>query len=160
MRDGKAQFSGSLANKAALSDLKMNRLPKAIDEWATANGLDGEVGPPERFEPTRVDPSPPLSLDLKRGEIKTVLWATGFRPDYSWLRIPVLDRKGNLRHEGGVVGDSPGLYAMGLQFMRRRKSALIDGAGDDARELAAHIEAFLRRAARPAARRPQAATAG
>jgi putative flavoprotein involved in K+ transport len=160
MRDGKAQFSGSLANKAALSDLKMNRLLKAIDEWATANGLDGEVGPPERFEPTRVDPSPPLSLDLKRGEIKTVLWATGFRPDYSWLRIPVLDRKGNLRHEGGVVGDSPGLYAMGLQFMRRRKSALIDGAGDDARELAAHIEAFLRRAARPAARRPQAATAG
>jgi len=160
IRDGKAQFSGSLANKAALSDLKMNRLLKSIDEWATANGLDDEVGPPERFEPTRVDASPPLSLDLTRGEIQTVLWATGFRPDYSWLRVPVLDRKGNLRHEGGVVGDSPGLYVMGLQFMRRRKSALIDGAGDDARELAAHIEAFLRKAARPEARRPQAATAG
>jgi putative flavoprotein involved in K+ transport len=142
IRDGKAQFSGSLANQAAMSDLKMNRLLNALDVWAAAHGIGDEVEPPHRFEPTRVEASPPLSLDLNRGEIRSVLWATGYRPDYSWLEVPVLDRKGRIRHDGGVV-DSPGMYLMGLQFMRRRKSALIDGAGDDARELSAHIAGWL-----------------
>jgi putative flavoprotein involved in K+ transport len=54
----------------------------------------------------------------------------------------VLDRKGRLRHDGGVVA-SPGLYVIGLQFLRRRKSALIDGAGDDARDLSDHLAAYL-----------------
>lgn len=142
IRDGRAQFSGSLRNHAALADLKMNRLLAAIDEWAARAGLDGAVSPPERFAPTAIATSPPLTLDLASGEIRTVVWATGFRPDYSWLDVPVLDRKGRIRHAGGVV-ESPGMYLMGAQFMRRRKSALIDGAGDDARELAAHLAAYL-----------------
>jgi putative flavoprotein involved in K+ transport len=126
----------------ALSDLKMDRLLDTIDAWATEHGLDGEVEPPHRFPPTRVEASPPLSLDLTSGEIKTIIWATGFRPDYSWLHVPVLDAKGRIRHDGGVVS-SPGLYVMGLQFLRRRKSALIDGAGDDARDLSAHLADYL-----------------
>jgi len=142
LRDGKALFSGSLANQAALSDLKMNRLLDAVDAWAAGNGLDADVPPPERFEPTRIGPSPLLSLDLSAGGIRTVLWATGYRPDYSWLEVPVFDRKGRIRHDGGVV-DSPGLYLIGAPFLRRRKSGLIDGAGDDARELAAHLAAHL-----------------
>ena len=142
IRDGKAQFSGSLRNVCALSDLKMGRLLDTIDEWASENGLDGEVDPPHRFEPTRVEADPPLGLDLNSGEIKTIIWATGFRPDYSWLEVPVLDRKGRIKHDGGVV-ESPGLYLMGLQFLRRRKSALIDGAGDDARDLSDHLVATL-----------------
>jgi putative flavoprotein involved in K+ transport len=142
LRDGKAHFSGSLANQAALSDLKMNRLLDAIDAWAAERGLDGEVPPTERFEPTRIEASPPLSLDLAGGGIRTVLWATGYRPDYSWLEVPVLDRKGRIRHDGGVA-PAPGLYVMGLPFLRRRKSALIDGAGDDARELSAHLATYL-----------------
>ncbi|MGH6915724.1 MAG: pyridine nucleotide-disulfide oxidoreductase, partial [Geminicoccales bacterium] len=105
-------------------------------------GLDGEVAAPHRFAPTSVEDSPPLSLDLRRGEIRTIIWATGFRPDYSWLDVPVLDRKARLRHEGGVVA-SPGMYVMGLQFLRRRKSALIDGAGDDARDLSGHLASYL-----------------
>jgi putative flavoprotein involved in K+ transport len=140
--NGKAQFSGSLRNMCALSDLKMDRLLDTIDAWATERGLDGEVEPPHRFPPTRVEPSPPLSLDLTSGEIKTIIWATGFRPDYSWLHVPMLDAKGRIRHDGGVV-PSPGLYVMGLQFLRRRKSALIDGAGDDARDLSAHLADYL-----------------
>ncbi|HWD23276.1 MAG TPA: NAD(P)-binding domain-containing protein [Burkholderiales bacterium] len=143
MRDGRAQFSGGLANQVALSDLKMNRLLDTIDAWAAAGALADEVGPPERFAPTRIDASPALALDLHRAGIRTVLWATGYRPDYSWLHVPVLDRKGRVRDVGGVVVDSPGLYLMGIQFLRRRKSALIDGAGDDARELSAHIARFL-----------------
>jgi putative flavoprotein involved in K+ transport len=125
-----------------MSDLKMNRLLDTIDEWATENGLDDAVEPPQRFEATKVDPSPPLGMDLGKGAIRTVIWATGFRPDYSWLHVPVLDRKGRVRHDGGVV-EAPGMYLMGMQFLRRRKSALMDGAGADARDLSAHLTNYL-----------------
>ena len=146
--DGKAQFSGSLKNLCALSDLKMNRLLDTIDEWATDNGLDDAVDPPHRFAPTEVEASPPLGLKLTSGEIKTIIWATGFRPDYAYLDVPVLDRKGRVRHDGGVV-EAPGMYLMGIQFLRRRKSALIDGAGDDARDLSAHLASYLDGGASP-----------
>jgi putative flavoprotein involved in K+ transport len=139
---GKAQFSGSLRNMCALSDLKMGRLLDRIDEWAQKSGLDDAAGPPYRLPPTRVEPAPPLGMDLTTGEVKAIIWATGHRPDYSWLEVPVLDRKGRLGHDGGVVS-LPGMYLMGTQFMRRRKSALIDGAGDDARDLSAHLVSYL-----------------
>ena len=103
IREGRAQFSGSLRNECALADLKMARLLDTIDEWATLNGLGGEGGPPHRFDPTRVEVSPPLGMDLASGEIKTIVWATGFRPDYSWIDLPIFDRKGQIRHDGGVV---------------------------------------------------------
>jgi putative flavoprotein involved in K+ transport len=138
----KAQFSGSLRNMCVLSDLKMGRLLDRIDEWAQRNGFDAKANPPHRLPPTRVEPAPRLGMDLASGEIKAIIWATGYRPDYSWLEVPVLDRKGRLQHDGGVVS-SPGMYLMGTQFMRRRKSALIDGAGDDARDLSAHLTSYL-----------------
>jgi len=141
--EGKAQFSGSLRNVCELADLKMNRLLHTLDEWALAHGRDRELGPAERFEATQVDESPTLVQDFERAEIRSIVWATGFRPDYSWLEVPVLDRKGNIRHDGGVVQDSPGLYVLGLPFLRRRKSTLIDGVGDDAQEISAHIGAWL-----------------
>jgi putative flavoprotein involved in K+ transport len=144
LKDGRAYLSGSLRNQCALSDLKMNRLLDRVDAWATQRGLDADVSPPHRFEPTRVEESPPLDLKLATGDIRTIIWATGFRPDYSWLDVPVLDRKGRLRHDGGVV-EAPGMYLMGLPFLRRRKSSLIDGAGDDARELTAHLASYLER---------------
>ena len=140
--DGKAQFSGSLRNLCALSDLKMNRLLNTIDEWASENGLDDEVEPPHRLPPTEVEESPPLVLDLMAAGVRTIIWATGYRSDLSWLHVPVLDRKGRIRHDGGVV-EAPGLYLMGIQFLRRRKSALIDGAGDDARDLSDHLVSYL-----------------
>jgi putative flavoprotein involved in K+ transport len=140
--NGKAQFSGSLRNVCALSDLKMGRLLDRIDEWAQKIGVDDVVVPPYRPPPTRVESAPPLGMDLTTGEIKTIIWATGFRPDYSWLEVPVFDRKGRVRHDGGVIS-SPGMYLMGAQFMRRRKSALIDGAADDARDLSLHLTSYL-----------------
>ena len=145
--DGKLQFAGSLRNMCAMSDLKMRRLLELLDEWARASGVHGTVEPPERLPPTRVEDAPPLGLDLAK-EIRTIIWATGYRPDHSWLQLPVFDRKGMMRHDGGVVC-APGVYLMGMQFLRRRKSALIDGAGDDARELSAHLAAYLDHAARP-----------
>jgi putative flavoprotein involved in K+ transport len=126
----------------ALSDLKMGRLLEAFDAWARENGVDGTVESPHRLPPTRVEDSPALSLSLAAGTVQTIVWATGYRPDYAWLELPVLDRKGMVRHDGGVA-DLPGLYLMGLHFMRRRKSTLIDGAADDARDLSDHLSAYL-----------------
>ena len=141
--DGKAQFSGSLRNVCSLADLKMNRLLTAFDEWAAENPGSGKLEPSHRFEPTEVEEFPPLLIDLERSGIKTIIWATGFRPDYSWLDVPVLDRKGYIRHDGGVVEDAPGMYLMGMQFLRRRKSTLIDGVGDDARDVTEHLVSYL-----------------
>ena len=142
VNDGIAQFSGSLRNQCALSDLKMNRLLNTIDLWATESGLDDETPPPHRLPSTEVEESPPLTLNMTNRGIRTIIWATGFRPDYGWLDVPVLDRKGQVRHDGGIV-EAPGMYLMGMQFLRRRKSALIDGAGGDARDLSAHLAAYL-----------------
>ena len=142
IRDGRALFSGGLRNQFALADLKMERLLDTFDEWARAQGRDGEVGAPERFSPTRMPASSPLDMDLRSGAIRSIVWATGFRPDYRWLDVPVLDHKGHLRHDGGVV-DAPGLYAIGLPLLRRRKSTFIHGAEDDAREVTDHLVGYL-----------------
>ena len=141
--DGVAQFSGSLANTCSLADLKMNRFLKRADEWATATGLAGELSPPHRFAPTNIDPRSPLELDLNSGEITTVLWATGFRPDHSWLDIPVRDRTGQVRHDGGVVTGAPGLYLLGMPVLRTRASTYIHGAADDTEAIATHLHCFL-----------------
>jgi len=141
--DGVAQFSGALANTCALADLKMNRFLNRADEWATASDLDDDLPPPHRFAPTRVDPRTPLELDLTSGEITTVLWATGFRPDHSWLDIPVRDRTGHIRHDGGVVTGAPGLYVLAMPVLRTRASTYIHGAGADSEALAGHLHSFL-----------------
>jgi putative flavoprotein involved in K+ transport len=141
-RDGRALFSGGLRNVFSLADLKMERLLATFDEWARTAGRDAEVDPPERFAPTRVPESARLQLDLGSGEIRSIVWATGFRPDYTWLDVPVVDAKGHLRHDGGAV-DSPGLYALGLPVLRRRKSTFIHGIEDDAREVIAHLARYL-----------------
>ena len=147
LRDGVAQFSGSLANVCALADLKMKRLLANIDHYIDKGidrhfGNDAGVPVAERYPDTRVPAAPCLRLDLGKAGIRTVIWATGFRPDYGWLHVPVFDRKGRLVHDGGVL-DAPGLYAMGLPLMRRRKSNYIFGVGDDARDITGHLAGFL-----------------
>ncbi len=144
INDGVAQFSGSLRNQCTLADLKLGRLLDTIDEWATSHGLDDETETAHRLAPTYVEPSPPLLLNLRSGAIKTIIWATGYHPDYSWLNVPVLDHRGRVTHDGGVT-PSPGLYLIGTAFLRRRKSTLIDGAGDDARDLSHHLARHLNR---------------
>jgi len=142
VRDGVAMFSGSLRNVCALADLKMDRLLDTIDAWAAASEQAALFAPPERFAATRVAESPPLTLDLARQGITAIVWATGYRPDYSWLQLPVLDRKGRLIHDEGVVG-LPGVYALGLPFLRKRKSSFIHGTEDDARHIVAHLCNYL-----------------
>ena len=143
IQDGEAQFSGALRNHCAMADLKLVRLLDRIDAWAGQDTHSAAVGDRERFEATRVEDTPRLILDLVRDKIGTVIWATGFRPDYRWLHVPALDRKGLLRHDGGIVA-VPGLYVLGLNFMRRRKSSFMHGAEDDVHDLGDHLSAYLR----------------
>ncbi|MEJ2889852.1 flavin-containing monooxygenase [Actinomycetospora aeridis] len=142
LRDGRAQFSGGLANTVRLADLKLNRLLERYDTWAAEEG-PGDLGDPHRPEPTTVDASPRIEIDLAREGIRTVLWATGYRPDHSWLALPVLDYKGRLQHDGGVVAGAPGVYVLGSSLLRRRRSTYIGGAGQDTAELADHLVGHL-----------------
>jgi putative flavoprotein involved in K+ transport len=155
VRDGVVQCSGSLANTVALADLKLGRLLRRFDEWARIAGLPidaagaSDVDP---LAPTRVPPDPILEVDLRRGAISTIVWATGFRPDYRWLDLPVLDRRGRIIHEAGVVTGHPGLYVLGTSLLRTRRSNYIDGAAADAASVAEALARHLAgRAGRPAA---------
>ena len=147
IRAGRAQFSGSFANMCTSADLKQNRLLDEIDEYAASHGLDAEIGPTWRPAPTSVG-RPALELDLR--SVGSVVWATGFRPTYPWLDESLVDSRGRLVHDGGVLA-VPGLYVLGLPFMRRRKSSFIDGVGPDAEELAAHLVGHLERSVAGAA---------
>jgi putative flavoprotein involved in K+ transport len=135
-------FSGSLRNVCALADLKMNRLLNTIDEWATENGFDGKVDPPHRLDATRVPANPRLKLDLAEGNIKTIIWATGYHADLSWLKVQAFDARGRLAHDGGIM-KQPGLYVLGMPYLRTRKSTLIDGADHDTGIVADHLTGYL-----------------
>lgn len=138
---GVAQLAGSLPNVCTLADLKMRRLLAALDAWAEEQGMD-QLEPPEHLDGTRIVPAP-LQLDLRAEGIAAVLWATGYRPDHSWLDLPVFDRRGSVRHDGGVVQDVTGLYVLGLPFLRRRRSTFIAGARADSSDLADHLHRTL-----------------
>jgi putative flavoprotein involved in K+ transport len=139
-------FADDLVAQTVAADARLARLVQRIDIFAARTGLDAGVEPPEPFRPFLWPEPAPVEMDLRAEGIRTVVWATGFRRLYPWLRVPVLDARGEIRHEGGVT-PFPGLYVIGLYFLRRRKSSFIDGVGRDAQELTAHLAAQLRRAA-------------
>ncbi len=145
-RDGHLLFSGALKNICRLADLKLARLLDTLDTWAADNGIDG-IEPPERFPDTVVPDDPCIDIDLRSGEIRTILWATGYKPELSWVEPRILNPRGRLIHEGGLTRH-PGLYLMGMPFLRRRKSTLIDGADADAADITAHLAGHLDERAR------------
>jgi putative flavoprotein involved in K+ transport len=116
------------------ADARLRRTLGTIDAFIEESGLGSDVPPPE---PIRALTPPPETqvLDLDREGIRTVVWATGYRRSYPWLRVPVLDARGEIRHREGRT-PAPGLFVLGLQFLRTRKSTFIDGVGDDAAYLA------------------------
>ncbi len=131
------RFDDNLVEDVAAADLKLARLRMRIDQHIAAAGLSGLVPPPSPLSMTDVG-SGPSSLDLSQQGIRSVLWATGFKRSYPWLSASVFDERGEIVHEGGVTPE-PGLYVMGLRFLRRRNSSFIDGQALDAEEIADHI---------------------
>jgi putative flavoprotein involved in K+ transport len=141
----RAQFSGGLAHLLAIADLKQQRLLDRLDEFAVARGFGSQLPAPGRPRPTAVC-AVPTELDL--GRFGTIVWATGYRPTYRWLDPVAFDQRGRVIHDGGVCA-IPGLYLLGVPFMRRRKSSFIDGVGPDAAELVGHLHAHLDRRVHP-----------
>jgi putative flavoprotein involved in K+ transport len=141
VRDGRLLLSGSLANLIANADLKQARLLDEIDEFVAGVGIAALA--PDRPPPTVVD-TPPTAVDL--AAFDTVLWATGNRYAPPQLDPGHLDRRGRLLHDGGLLR-TPGLFAIGLPFLRRRSSTFLSGIGRDAIELSIEIRRHLDRAA-------------
>jgi putative flavoprotein involved in K+ transport len=139
IRDTTGQCSGSLANLAKNADLKQARLLRRIDDFVRDRELTNIVGPAIDAAPTDIG-TVPTEVDL--GAFSTVIWATGYRPQHSWLDPRAFDRRGRVLHDGGI-GALPGLYVLGLPFLRRRRSNLIGGIGADAADLFDHLRTYL-----------------
>jgi putative flavoprotein involved in K+ transport len=147
----RVSFEDDLAANAAASDIKMAQMLQRIDAFIADTPSIGPVAAPEAFDPTW--PStlgvPKCTVDLRADGINTVVWATGFARHYPWLKVPVLDERGEIRQKDGVT-PAPGLFTLGMYFQRTRGSASIDGVGRDAEFLAdriAHPETFVEAAA-------------
>ena len=137
----KLQFAGSLPNLVANADLKQARLLNEIDEFVSATGIAATA--PHR--PRRTDVGdPPTTLDTNGFD--TVIWATGAVHAPPTVDPSLLDRRGRLVHDGGLLA-APGLFVIGLPFLRRRSSTFLSGIGRDAVELSAEVLRHLDRMA-------------
>jgi putative flavoprotein involved in K+ transport len=130
-----AKCSGGLPSLVANADLKCERLLARIDEHVEQHDLTSVVGPPDGPPRTSIG-DPPTELDLRT--FGTVVWATGYRPAFPFLPEAAFDVRHRPAHDGGV-GRLPGLYFLGLTFLRRRSSNLLAGVGADAGDLAALV---------------------
>jgi putative flavoprotein involved in K+ transport len=139
------RFASDLAARVAVADRRMADQLASVDAHIRARGLDDMLPAAEPMQPVRV-PDTPGELNLTAEGIRTVIWATGFRRSYPWLRVPVLDARGEIRQLNGVT-PAPGLYVIGQFFQTRRNSSFIDGVGVDARAIARHLEHHLSRRA-------------
>jgi putative flavoprotein involved in K+ transport len=144
-QDGVLHINNNLAEAVAGSQSRMERVLRRIDIFADAVGAPTEAWPAH----LAFDASP-TALDLAANDIRTVVWATGFRRNYRWLHVPVLDASDEIIHSGGVT-PSPGLYVVGLRFLRRRDPSFIAAVSADVIEVAADIERHLRKTIRVAA---------
>src|SRR6185436_20000809 len=114
------------------ADVKLAALLARLDAVAERPDFGFAVAEPEAFVPIWMRfATADTSVDLAAEGIHTVIWAVGYRRLYNWLDLPVLDARGEIRHESGVT-QHPGLYAIGLRFLQRRNSTFIDGVGKDA----------------------------
>jgi putative flavoprotein involved in K+ transport len=141
--DRAAYFDDDLITTTVAADVKLANLLGRIDRYIAAEG--GNNGPSEQtFEPIwqRFQKSRE-QIDLRAWGITSVLWATGFRREYPWLLVPgLLDARGEIRHSSGISA-VPGVYVLGLQFLRHRNSSFIDGVGRDAVWLSEHLAGYL-----------------
>ena len=133
----RVSLADDLVSTMAAADIKMAEILTRIDQFIATTGIAAAARAP--FNPTwPLAADAPADLDLKREGIETVIWATGCRRAYPWLRVPVLDARGEIRHTGGITPEA-GLYVLGLNFQRRRNSSFIDGVGHDAWAIAHEI---------------------
>lgn len=139
-RDGQMRFAADLAGNIARGDANYLSVLEEADAYIGRNGLDL----PEEPEAKEIGPDPAcvtdpiLDLSLEEAGIATVLWATGYSLDFSWLQVDAFDEAGKPKHQRGVSSE-PGVYFLGLPWLSRRGSSFIWGVWHDAKYIADHI---------------------
>lgn len=141
MDETRVEFSGDLERTTAASHTRMVRILDRIDECIESRGFDAPAADPRARIPFLAS-SAPLTIDLRRARVRSIVWATGYIRRYPWLKVPVLDSRGEIVHRGGVTA-VPGLFVLGLTFLRRRRSSFIDGCALDAEDLAPIVKGHL-----------------
>ncbi len=139
-KGGVLSFAPDLADNIAQGDANYLSLLNEADAYVARNGLDLREEPDAR----KIDPDPPcvadpiLELDLAKAGVTSIVWATGFAVDFSWLKVEAFDENGRPKHQRGVSAE-PGIYFLGLPWLSRRGSSFIWGVWHDAKYLADHI---------------------
>jgi putative flavoprotein involved in K+ transport len=138
--DGTVTFARDLRDNIARGDANYLSLLDEADAYAARNGLDL----PDEPEARRIQSDPdcvsnPIpELNLRESGVASIIWATGFAADYSWLRVDAFDAQGRPKHQRGVAAE-PGIYFLGLPWLSRRASSFIWGVWHDAKHLADRI---------------------
>jgi len=138
--NGMLTFAPDLADNIAYGDANYMAVLDEADAYVLRNGLDL----PEEPDARRIGPdlecmtNPIRELNLKGAGVTSIIWATGFTSDYSWLKVDAFDEKGKPKHQRGVSSE-PGIYFLGLSWQSRRGSAFIWGVWHDAKHLADRI---------------------
>jgi putative flavoprotein involved in K+ transport len=138
--DGVMHFATDLADNIAHGDENYLSVLDEADAYIARNGLDL----PQEPEARKVEPEPRcvtdpiLELNLEQAGIASIIWATGFAVDYSWLKVDACDEAGKPKHHRGISAE-PGVYFLGLPWQSRRGSSFIWGVWHDARFLADQI---------------------
>jgi putative flavoprotein involved in K+ transport len=139
---GDLHFGDDLEENLLKADNRVVNVKKEVDKFIRQRGLevpeelsDSDIAPGEG-----TPPEPILKLGLRRNAINTVIWATGYRLDFSWIKLPVFDETGFPLHTRGVSVQE-GLYFVGLPWLYRATSSGLIGIGEDAAYIADHIVA-------------------
>ncbi len=137
IRGGKIEIQGDLGANLKKADEFEAWIVRIVDEYIEKNNIDA---PPERLPALHDGYQQPeiRELDFQSAGISAVIWATGYRFDFSWVKLPVFDSYGFPIQSRGVTGE-PGLYFVGLPWLVNQKSGLLMGVGDDAAYIAAHL---------------------
>jgi putative flavoprotein involved in K+ transport len=139
-RNGVMSFAADLRENVARGDENLMALLDEADDYVARNGLDLLEDPDAR----KLGPypecvtNPILELDLAKADIASIIWATGYTTDYSWLKVDAFDDRGRPKHQRGVSSE-PGIYFLGLPWQSRRGSSFIWGVWHDAAYVADRI---------------------
>lgn len=138
--EGKVRFQNDLCENLDRGDENYLSLLDAADAYARRNGLDLPLEPSarERVADAPCITNPLRELDLSAAGVSSIIWATGYSQDYSWLQVDAFDVKGKPMHQRGVSSEQ-GLYFVGLPWLSRRGSAFIWGVWHDAKHVADQI---------------------
>ena len=138
--NGVLSFAPNLVQNIDEGDAYYLSLLDEADAYVDANGLDLPEEPSARsvVASSNCINNPLRTLDLKEAGVTTIIWATGYAMDYSWLQVDAFDTENNPDHQRGVSKE-PGVYFLGLAWQSRRGSSFIWGVWHDAKYLADHI---------------------